>query len=410
MTPYKLIMKDKERLLNINEPLQFIFSHSALREGWDNPNVFQICTLNETKSELKKRQEIGRGLRLPVDSYGNRVFDKSTNILTVIANESYEDFAFNLQREIEDECGVKFEKRRIKDKNQRIRVQYRKGFELDPKFLDIWNRIKYKTKYSVNYDTQELIRDTAKSIKELESISKPQIRSTKVGLDISEEGISTKLISEKKFRYKTAPHELPDILSYIQSKTELTRSTIARIINGSGKLNEVFVNPQLFCDLVVSHINKKKNDLMIDGIKYEKIGNIDYEMRLFEDLDLQVFRSDNDFEVNDSSKTIFEDFIPLDSEVEYQFAKDCESSENIEFYFKLPNWFTIQTPIGKYNPDWALIFKDERKIYFVAETKSTLDQYELRKKETLKIKCGKAHFNEFDDVEYKQVTKVVDLR
>jgi type III restriction enzyme len=142
-------MQDKEKLLDINKPLRFIFSHSALREGWDNPNVFQICTLNETKSEIKKRQEIGRGLRLCVNQEGQRIHDRNTNKLTVIANERYEDFAKALQKEIEDDCGVKFENR-IKNKAERKKVNYRKGFEADPKFLQIWEKIKYKTKYSVD--------------------------------------------------------------------------------------------------------------------------------------------------------------------------------------------------------------------------------------------------------------------
>ena len=142
---YKLIMQDKERLLDRSTPLRFIFSHSALREGWDNPNVFQICTLNETKSDLKKRQEIGRGLRLCVNHTGQRIYEPTVNRLTVIANESYEDFANALQKEIETDCGVRFEGR-IKNRQERKKVNYRKGFELDPKFLEIWDKIKYKTK------------------------------------------------------------------------------------------------------------------------------------------------------------------------------------------------------------------------------------------------------------------------
>ncbi len=139
---YKLIMQDKEKLLDLDTPLRFIFSHSALREGWDNPNVFQICTLNETKSEIKKRQEIGRGLRLSVNQSGQRIFDRNINKLTVIANERYEDFAKALQQEIEQDCGVDFTGR-IKDKGKREKVNLRKGFEADPKFLEIWDKIKF---------------------------------------------------------------------------------------------------------------------------------------------------------------------------------------------------------------------------------------------------------------------------
>ena len=146
---------------------------------------------------------------------------------------------------------------------------------------------------------------------------------------------------------------------------------------------------------------------MLDGIKYEKIGSQVYEMKLFDDGELEIYLDQFTFEVNRADKTIYENYIPLDSNIENQFAKDCESSENVEFYFKLPDWFKIPTPIGNYVPDWALVFKGEKKIYFVAETKS--DGQELRGSEFLKIKCGKAHFNNFDNVVYKKVTSVRDL-
>ena len=175
---FKLIMKNKEQLLNVREPLRFIFSHSALREGWDNPNVFQICTLNETHSELKKRQEIGRGLRLPVNMSGNRIQDATINRLTVIANESYDDFAKQLQNEIEEDCGVSF-KGRIKDKRKRGRVKYRKGFELDEKFKDIWEKIKYHTSYKVDYKTSELIKKAAEAVEQMTAIKKALIKTTK---------------------------------------------------------------------------------------------------------------------------------------------------------------------------------------------------------------------------------------
>lgn len=161
-------------------------------------------------------------------------------------------------------------------------------------------------------------------------------------------------------------------------------------------------------------INRVLYDLMIDGIKYHKIGDSEYEMALFEAQELEVYLNDNTFSVSDSSKTIYEKFIPLDSGVESQFAKDCETSEQIKFYFKLPNWFKIPTPIGNYNPDWALVFEDDKKIYFVAETKDTgKDEVEIEKlppDQQQKIKCGKAHFNEFDDLEYKVVKTVSQLR
>lgn len=403
---YKLIMQDKERLLDINTPLRFIFSHSALREGWDNPNVFQICTLNETKSEIKKRQEIGRGLRLSVNQDGQRIFDRNINRLTVVANESYEEFAKALQNEIEEDCGVDFTGR-IKDKGKKQKVNLRKGFEADPMFLQIWDKIKFHTKYSVNYETAELITLAAKAVKDMDETKKPSIRSTKKKVVITVEGIEGQLLSDSGKDDYNYHIDMPDMLGYIQSKTELTRSTILEIIKKSGRIAEVLINPQLFMDNIVSSIRQVLYALMIEGIKYEKIGGKVYEMKLFDDNELEIYVDKFTHTVLQPGKTIYENLIPLQSDVESEFAKDCESSENIEFYFKLPFWFKIQTPIGPYNPDWAIVFKNEKKIYFVAETKSA--GQELRGSEKLKIKCGKEHFKEFDDVVYKRVATVSEL-
>lgn len=409
---YSLIMKDKEKLLNIHNPLRFIFSHSALREGWDNPNVFQICTLNETKSEMKKRQEIGRGLRLAVDSEGKRIYDRNINRLTVVANESYGDFAKALQQEIEEDCGVAFEGR-VKNKQERVTVKYRKGFEVDPKFLEIWERIKQKTSYRVYYDTKELITNASKAVKDIPPINPPSIRSTKVNIEMTNQGIETSYVGDRIERYGNHEWLIPDVLGYIQDKTELTRHTLAQIIEQSGRINDILINPQLFMDLCSQAILRTLNDLMIDGIKYKKIGNANYEMRLFEEQELETYLNDFSFTVSDASKTVYEEYIPLDSVVENQFARDCETSEQVKFYFKLPNWFTIPTPIGSYNPDWAIVFEDNAKVYFVAETKSTgssdVDLDKLRKQEQQKIKCGKAHFEQFEKVEYKVVSRVGEL-
>ena len=400
---FKLIMKNKERLLDTNEPLRFIFSHSALREGWDNPNVFQICTLNETKSELKKRQEIGRGLRLSVNQDGMRIQDKTINRLTVIANESYEDFAKQLQTEIEEDCGVSF-KGRIKNKQKRETVKYRKGFELDGKFREIWDKIKYQTTYKVDYDTLELIKNAAKAVRLMPETKTAAIKTTKTALGFDETGI----VAEIKASYTTvidSIFSIPDVLFYIQERTELTRSTILEILLQSGRIREIMINPQLFLDNAVLAINDVLTDLMIDGIKYEKIGSKEYEMRLFEEYEIHM--NELTFQISKQDKTIYNNFVPLDSNVEYDFAKECENRDDIEFYFKLPSWFKIQTPVGNYNPDWALIKKNEKTVYFVAETKST--GQELRASEKRKIKCGYAHFNEFEDVEYRQISSVGEL-
>lgn len=409
---YSLIMKDKEKLLGLDNSLRFIFSHSALREGWDNPNVFQICTLNETKSEIKKRQEIGRGLRLAVDQTGKRSYDQNINRLTVIANEAYDDFAKALQKEIEDDCGVEFTGR-IKNKRERTAIKYRKGFEADPKFLEIWEQLKKKTSYRVDYRTDELITLSAKVINDLPEIKAPSVRSTKIGITMTNEGVGTNYVGEKVEYYDNYFWQIPDVLGYIQSKTELTRSTIEAILTKSGRINDILINPQLFLDLATQAIKRTLYDLMIQGIKYQKIGGLDYEMTLFEAQELEVYLNDFSFKVTETSKTIYEEFVPLDSGIESQFAKDCETSDQIKFYFKLPNWFKIPTPIGNYNPDWALVFEDDKKIYFVAETKDTgtpqVDLSKLSGDEQIKIKCGKVHFKEFDELKYKVVNKVGQL-
>ncbi len=236
---------------------------------------------------------------------------------------------------------------------------------------------------------------------------KPTVRSTKQKVLITDEGVSGQLLSDSALYDYGSNIEIPDLLAYIQSKTELTRDTILQVLKKSGRIDEVLINPQMFMDNTTNAIKSVLYDLMIDGIKYESIGSKMYEMTLFDDTDFEIYLDNFTHSVTDANKTIYENFIPLDSGVENQFAKDCESSENIEFYFKLPNWFKIPTPIGNYNPDWAVVLKGERKIYFVAETKS--EGQELLKSEKQKIKCGKEHFNEFEEVVYKQVSSVTGL-
>jgi type III restriction enzyme len=406
---YKLIMKEKEKLLDLATPLRFIFSHSALREGWDNPNVFQICTLNETKSEIKKRQEIGRGLRLAVNQEGQRIFDPKVNRLTVVANESYEDFAKALQSEIEKDCGIDFSGR-TKNKNDKKKVNYRKGFEADPKFLQIWDKIKFHSKYSVDYKTEELIREAAKAMNDemqMPLTKASSVHSATYKINISEEGVSGSILRDSHVPYQQRL-AIPDALGYIQGKTDLTRHTILQILKSSTRINELLINPQLFLDNAVKVIKHTLQQLMINGIKYKKIEDTVYEMTLFDDASFDIYyEEDVTFTVSDATKTIFENLIPLDSRIENQFAKDCETSLDVEFYFKLPGSFKIQTPIGNYNPDWAVVLKGETKIYFVAETKDT--DAELRGSEKMKIKCGVEHFKSMGNVEYKKVKKMSEL-
>ncbi len=393
---YELIMKEKEKLLSLDNPLRFIFSHSALREGWDNPNVFQICTLNETKSEIKKRQEIGRGLRLPVNNEGERIFDDNINVLTVIANESYEDFARSLQSEIEEECGVNFSGR-IKNANKRQTVKLKRGYKLDENFKALWERIKHKTRYQVEYHTEELIEKASQAIQGLE-ISTPSIINRKGRLEITEEGVEARLKSGGGGkRVEQISNYVPDVLSYIQSKTRLTKETILKILKKSGRIPDILKNPQQFLDLSSDIINKVLKKMMVDGIKYEKIEGSAWKMELFENDELEGYL-ENMVKVQNQEKTLY-DHILIDSNIESEFAKDLESREDVKFYVKLPNWFKIPTPIGEYNPDWAIVFETDKRVYFVAETKSA--GQELRESEDMKIHCGKKHFEQFSDINFK---------
>lgn len=407
---YALIMRDKERLLSTDEPLRFIFSHSALREGWDNPNVFQICTLNESQSEIKKRQEIGRGLRLPVNQRGERVFDESINILTVIANESYEDFAKTLQNELTEDCGVDFGDR-VKDKRKRTVVKLRKGYHLDENFKALWERIQHKTKYEVEYDTKKLIEKAAHELREVR-ITAPKIVNMKAKIDISRAGVKStdwKYVQEKRTEAPVAM--IPDVLGYIQGKTRLTRNTILRIIEKSHQWHSILRNPQQFIDIASAQITTTLRNMMVDGIKYEKIAGEVWEMRRFENEELEGY-IDTMFKVQEDKKTLY-DHIIYDSNIEHQFVQDLERSGNVKFYLKLPRWFQIKTPIGPYNPDWAVVLEADRRVYFVAETKggSQTNQSEgLRGTELMKIQCGVRHFAEFNGVEFAApVETVYDL-
>jgi type III restriction enzyme len=466
---YNLIMKDKERLLSSDEPLRFIFTHSALREGWDNPNVFQICTLNETRSALKKRQEIGRGLRLPVDRNGLRVFDDSINKLYVMANESYEDFAKALQNEYEEDCGVTFGKislaaiaklmrvvdgeekpigrdtaaviqaalveQKMLDGDGRLQPAFdpkrpdfkvelpegqkdlapavvdllasfqierhvrrardegtnrlRKEVTLSPEFAQLWKRIKPKTTYRVEFATDVLVQRAVYALKQMERIEKPRIRLVAGRLGVQKGGVTAEAVSvaEEKVLYGGP---VPDLLAYLQNETELTRSTLVRVLKESGKLAEFFNNPQRFMDAVATILKNELHRLLVDGIKYEKIpgeGSIaEWEMLLFKDEELI-----NYLKALQVDKSVYE-YVVYDSEIERDFAKRLDERDDIKLFVKLPNWFLVETPIGKYNPDWAILKHDGLALYLVRETKGTRDYLKLRTSEADKVRCGQRHF------------------
>lgn len=467
---YNLIMKEKERLLSVEEPLRFIFTHSALREGWDNPNVFQICTLNETRSALKKRQEIGRGLRLPVDQNGLRVFDESVNKLYVMANESYEDFARALQNEYEEDCGVTFGKvplsaiaklsrivegaerpigrslaeairgelvrQKLLDGDGRIQAAFdpkKKDFKLElpteisdlapavvdllsayqierhirkerdegvshlkkevilsPEFQELWKRIKPKTTYRVEFETATLVGRAVEALKRMERIEKPRITVSAGQLAVRKGGVDATATSAAEEQAEFGGRPVPDVLGYLQNETELTRSTLVRILKESGRLAEFFNNPQRFMDVVAGVLKYELHRLLVDGIKYERIdgagAEVEWEMMLFKNEEFI-----NYLDALKVNKSVY-DHVVYESEVEREFARKLDEREDIKLFVKLPGWFEIDTPVGKYNPDWAILKHDGQALYLVRETKSTRDFLRLRTTEADKVRCGEKHF------------------
>lgn len=421
---FELIMRDKERLLGLDEPLAFIFSHSALREGWDNPNVFQICTLAESSSEIKKRQEIGRGLRLCVKSVGNefvRVHDRGINRLTVIANESYEDFAAQLQTEM-IEAGVKFKREMVHNEHDKVKVRLRKGYDTDNRFLDLWNKIRARTRYRVDYKTSELITKAASRVKsKMPAIERPKVALTRADIAIGAGGV---IGTQTGYRTQTieAKYVMPDFVGQVQGKTGLAKSTVARILLDSDRLGDAVNNPQTFVDHAAELINAVKHDFLVygdgsdgSGVKYVKLDDAFYEMRRFEDGDLMDVFASNVQAVTKQEKTLFSHIvIDSNSAPERLFAQACEDNDDVLFYIKLPNWFQIDTPVGSYNPDWAVAYQNDNLLYFVAETKNTgsgdhVQLGLLRPIEDLRIECGKRHFKNFEEVRFKVVTSLEEL-
>jgi type III restriction enzyme len=393
---YQLIMQDKELLLDPKTHLRFIFSHSALKEGWDNPNVFTICTLNETNSTIKKRQEIGRGLRICINNKGERVYDKDLNRLTLIANERYESYARDLQTEYAED-GVKIE--RPKNSKERKTVRLKKGYKLDENFKELWEKIKHKTKYAVRFTNQELIDNTSVAINQLPYLAtEGQITSNKVLIEMGiEEGVSTKLIGiGVSETLKQTKVYVPDIITHLQNETSLTRETIVEILKKVDCIDDVFKNPEKFILNITGMIKATLGRLLVNNIEYTKCEDY-YEMSLFKDeYDAYV---DKLFEISNQDKTLY-DHIEFDSSVEEEFAKVMEARDDILFYVKLPNWFKIPTPVGEHNPDWAVVKKNGEKVFMIKETKSSCDLSLLRPSEKDKIRCGKKWSKSLESVSY----------
>ncbi|OLO75227.1 DEAD/DEAH box helicase family protein [Actinomyces oris] len=472
---YELIMKDKARLLSMAEPVRFIFSHSALREGWDNPNVFQICTLRDMSTETERRQTIGRGLRLPVNQEGERIKDAGTAQLTVVANESYKAFASALQDEykqagvtigsvrrtefaalpvvdevtgkemrlgtkrsgeiweslhsqgyinavgevmgtwvpdqlgftvilpeeyagyeedvirIVDDCKIE---KIIKHKRKRQPRTLNKQVYATPEFEEFWEAITARTTYRVALDREDLIARSVASIQQAPQIDPIRIQVNRTGLEITRGGPKgTELGSRSTVLADSYP--LPDIISQLQESTSLTRKTLIEILLGSGRIGDFLANPNDFIKMVTERIETELAHTLIDGIQYEPIGGSIYELRELQadGLEEKDRFIDQLYKVTNKEKTDF-DYLVLDSAVERQFAQYLDGREDIKLFMKLPDKFRVPTPVGDYNPDWAIIKVEDgtEHLYLVRETKSNQDPAKRRPSENAKIKAAMKHF------------------
>jgi len=496
---YNLIMKDKEKLLSFDTKLKFIFSHSALKEGWDNPNVFQICALREIGTERERRQTIGRGLRLCVKSKGpdsgQRVRGFEVNTLTVIATESYEAFAENLQKEIEQDTGIRFgvvekhqfavipvqkeggttamlgfdesaaiydwlkgegfvdSKGKVQDKlrtaikdgtltlpaahaahlpqvkeilrkiagrleiknaDDRRPVKVRKEIFHSAEFQALWDRIKHKTTYRVHFDNAKLIADCVKAIAEGAPISKARVTIRKADLAIGQGGVlATETSTSGPVTVEEGDIVLPDLLTDLQDRTQLTRRSLVTILAECGRLNDFKRNPQAFIEQVAELINRTKRLALVDGIKYQRIGDEHfYAQELFEQEELMGYLKNM---LENAKKSVFEHVIYDSGGVERTFAEQMEKNDAVKVYAKLPAWFKVSTPLGSYNPDWAVLIEidGQERLYFIVETKGSLFAEDLRELEAAKIACGAEHFKALaaseNPAKYVKATKLDDV-
>lgn len=489
---YDLIMKDKERLLSLEEPVRFIFSHSALREGWDNPNIFQICTLKHSNSEISKRQEIGRGLRICVNNDGDRMDYKTLennfhtiNTLTVVASESYDSFAKALQNEMAESLtsrpknftseafvgkvltnnnGEHYEftqehyqdllifnvmngyvdkndNYKITDKfvedmeNDKLEVMPELvGFEeqlstlmkrlyssnntklvsderreniktlvpnanfMKKEFQDLWNKINVKTIYEVSFNTDELIGKAVNAINLKLNINKMKVRITEGSQKDSINSVSlnsNESMTESKSKVEVvedfAPSQIQyDLIGELTRDTGLTRKTIIEILSSinADKFAIYKYNPEEFIRKVANLINSEKAATVIDGITYHKTEQ-KYSNDIFTINNVRGELGENAIDVK---KHIY-DFLVTDSKIETNFAKKLESGE-VTVYAKLPNGFKISTPFGNYTPDWAIVFDNPtfKYVYFIAETKGSMQSAQLKGIENAKNECARRHF------------------
>jgi len=407
---YDLIMKDKERLLSFDEPASFVFSHSALREGWDNPNVFQICTLNQTASEVKKRQEIGRGMRLAVDQSGERLHDEQLDVLTVVANESYEKYVAGLQREIQDEYGPDGTPP-PPPRADRPKALLRKERALSPEFEQLWEKIRRKTRYQVRIDSERLVGDAGRSLAKLR-VEAPRIRISRATVEAVGEELETRVAGERVGE-ELRPDALPNVVALIESLLEyttppmrLSRRTLLAILRAADNSAALAGNPHDFATAAARVIKDKLAAQLADGIRYERINDWYAMDRFLEEDEIDLFGQYIQPVARDNALYTQ---IACDSLVERDFVRDLETRDDVKLFLKLPAWFTVPTPVGEYNADWAIVLDREgagERLFLVRETKA---EGELRPTEAMKIECGTAHFEGALGVSYARVSKASEI-
>ncbi len=515
VSAYDLILKDKERLLSFEEPTRFIFSHSALREGWDNPNVFQICTLKHSSSNVQRRQEVGRGLRLCVNSNGERMdstipdFDvHEMNVLTVIANDSYEDFVKGLQTEMKETLYERpsraskefFSGKKIFVNGEEIVISSQQAtaiyryllkndyiddsdkptdtyknavaegtlvpmpaelahisetvhkliqsvYDTDAlngmienahqskiqdnklnenfkkqEFQNLWKLINHKYAYTVEFDSSELIRNAVKAIDNdlyVTSLTYTvSIGEQKDQIDSDEikNAVSFKTAKTRTETIRTAASDIIkyDLLGKITAETSLTRKTVAEILKSVRK--DKFAcykqNPEEFINKVSKIINEQKASIIVERVSYNQIDGT-FDSSIFTESKASGEFKNAFKAVKHIRDYVFVDGINKDSSTERRFAEDLDRAEEVCVYAKLPKAFYIPTPVGNYSPDWAIAFTEGsvKHIYFIAETKGSLDSMELRGIEKAKIECAKKLFNKMSSskVRYEYVTNYSDL-
>jgi type III restriction enzyme len=416
---YDLIMRDKERLLSFDDSHAFVFSHSALREGWDNPNVFQICTLNQTVSEVKKRQEVGRGMRLCRNQEGDRVRDPQKNVLTVVVNESYEKYVEGLQGEIAAEYGAAGVPPKPANARKRALAKLRKQRTLSEDFRELWNRISRRTRYSVRIDTEALLKSVTSDIDAI-TVNAPRIGVTRADVEL-EQGVDEfgyRVTGSRTAMTLDAGFALPNLLGTLTNLLErttppvrLTRRTLLEVYRRSANKTAAMKNPEEFALHAARSIKDRLLDQLVSGIQYQHFGE-SYEMTLFE----PEIESWEQYLV--PSKRGVYDHIMVDSEIERRFVEELEHHESVTVYCKLPSWFMVDTPLGGYNPDWAIVWQprdadgkptQKAQLYLVRETKDENWKTALRPNELRKIRCGEAHFRTALNVDFAVVSSVSEL-